>query len=237
MKQIPITVNIYSGTIMQPADATKIATKDSDKPQLYYGDHVIFCVSFVDNAGEPFALGSADTFELALDTNFSHLDTLMAWSSSSNGDVDVSGDWSGISRATGKISIRVNCETVGFAAKLSATQNIAPWLEIKRFVDGDKANVCQHQIVGRNNVHLDEGEPEDADPDYRTASAQDSIDAAQNAAIASKVSLAGASDIEITDAAKGLILRASDGSRVRMTIGFVLDDEGNKVFTPNFNAI
>lgn len=177
MKQIPITVNIYTGTIMQPGDATKIATKDSDKPQFHYGDKVVLCVSFVDNDGEAVALGVADSFEASLDTNFLHTDELMAYSA--NSQVDISGDWADIDRATGKISIRLDCETTGFAAKLSATQNIAPYLEIKRYVDGDGATVCQHKIVGKNNVHLDEGTPTDADPDYRTATAQDSIDQAK----------------------------------------------------------
>ena len=49
--------------------------------------------------------------------------------------------------------------------------------------------------------------------------------------------LAVAVDIEITDATKGIILKASDGSRVRMTLGYTTDDVGNKIFNPVFTAI
>jgi len=52
------------------------------------------------------------------------------------------------------------------------------------------------------------------------------------------VTATGAASIEITDATKGVIQKASDGARVLMTIVFLgVDDSGNRLYGPTYTAL
>ena len=232
-KKILITVNAETGVIV---DSSREAVRDAYLPQLYYGEIVIVCVSFVDSLGVAYPLNDTDLFELSIDKDFVHTitgggdDPLMAYSG--NDMVDISGDWTSISRIGGKISIRVDCMTEGFLQKIASSENISAYIEAKRYIAGSAypSELLRNKIYAKNVVKTTEGTPASADPEYYNAVQTDAL-------LSAKADKAGTSDIEITDHAKGLIFRCTDGSRVRMTIGYVTDDSGNKIFNPVFTIV
>jgi len=229
-KKILITVNAETGAIVDAADILN-SIRDAYRPKLYYGETVIFCISFIDATGAAYALNDTDLFEFSMDKDWIHGDDpLMAYSG--NDMVDVSGDWTGISRTGGKISIRVDCLTEGFLEKIGSEENAPAYIEIKRYVSGSAypSEFLRDKIYAKNVVKTDEGTPASADPEYYSAIQTDSL-------LTAKADKNGATDIEITDATKGIIFRGADGSRVRMTMGYNTDDSGNKIFNPVFTVV
>ncbi|OGV50910.1 MAG: hypothetical protein A2X49_05725 [Lentisphaerae bacterium GWF2_52_8] len=173
-RRIPLTVNLESGRLVDPADGTPIASQYL--PSFYYGEKLVLCVSFVDSSLAPSPLNESDLFELSLDSNFAHDDDpLMAYSDDTK--IDIAGDWDDISRANGKISIRMDCLTTGFSQKLGSSEQVEAWFEIKRYIQGDSSpSVLLHnKCITKNVVHLNEGEPASANPLYYTATTIDSL--------------------------------------------------------------
>jgi len=155
--QIPITVNVATGAIVDPADGSAL-TRGAELPNFFYKGQSVLCVSFVDADLAAYPLNDSDSFECSLDSDFVHsvdgeTDPLMASSDSSM--VDLDGDWSEISRASGKISIRINCNTTGFSSKIGSSSSIDGWLEIKRTVQGSEHSsvLLQSKAVCRNVVN------------------------------------------------------------------------------------
>lgn len=242
-RKIACYVNAQTGQIVNSRGGS---IDDATKPTLFLSESIVFCLSFMDDNGDAYPLSSSDSFELAVDQDFDHAESSPLIILAGNDKVDISGDWSSIDRAAGKISFRVNCNTSEFASKLGTSESQVCYIEIKKFSSGTPSILLQDKCTLRNIVNDDSATPTENDPLYRTAAAQDSIDQAQNDAIAAKedagtaaaavsshnssssahlslfatkASLVGSSDIEITDAAKGFILKdRSTGTRYRIMI-------------------
>jgi hypothetical protein len=117
--RIEVTVNPTMKSWIKAADDQVFLTGDN-RPTLYSRETNVLCLSFVDNAGAVYPLEADDEFELAIDStrrNVTDTNDLMAYSD--NTQVDIAGDWSDISRANGKISIRVTCDRALFESRLT----------------------------------------------------------------------------------------------------------------------
>ena len=170
-RRIFLTVNPESGTLINPADGSS-----ASMPSLYYGETAILCISFLDSGLNIYPLAGSDTFELAADNDFVHgSDPLMIYSG--NDMVDIPGDWNNISRESGRISVRVNCMTDGFATKLGAAESIYFNLELKRYIAGSSSPSIMmiSKAKGKNVVHLSENEPVPSDVNYYNAAQTDAL--------------------------------------------------------------
>lgn len=92
------------------------------------------------------AFDGTDTFTVSTTLSNTYLlgdevqvqDDLMAYSDDTQ--VDIAGDWDDIDRATGKISIRINCLTDSFLRKIAegdANGQLLTWLQIRRVPNGE----------------------------------------------------------------------------------------------------
>ncbi len=170
-RKIFLTVNPESGTLINPADGSS-----ASMPSLYYGETAVLCISFLDGGLNIYPLAGSDTFELAADNDFVHgSDPLMIYSG--NDMVDIPGDWNNISRESGRISVRVNCMTDGFATKLGASESIYFNLELKRYIAGSSSPSIMliSKAKGKNVVHLSENEPVPSDVNYYNAAQTDAL--------------------------------------------------------------
>lgn len=107
--QIQLTVNMDTKLVVKDTTAVGLRQRPTSPPELNYNEINILCVHFVDSAGVNYALEADDEFKFALDSSrraVTDTDDIMAYSA--NAVVDVAGDWADISRANGKISIRVD---------------------------------------------------------------------------------------------------------------------------------
>jgi hypothetical protein len=147
----------------------------SKLPVYYFGETVIFCISLVDSQGNAVPYLNSDTFEMSVDNNFLHNDDLMAHTEGkadgTDDKVNVSGDWSDVSAANGKLSVRVDFNTVSYETKIGGSESIQVRTELKKFDAGSEnpAILFQSLSTARNVVNGGEGEPEEADPNYLTA--------------------------------------------------------------------
>jgi hypothetical protein len=91
-----------------------------DRPPFNYNETAILCLSFVKDDGTAYPLEATDEFILSIDStprNVTDTADLMAYSD--NTQVDIAGDWADISRANGKISIRVDCSRDLFESRIT----------------------------------------------------------------------------------------------------------------------
>lgn len=131
------------------------------KPSFVLGTKAEIEIQFLNPNGSPFALNASDTFTAALDSNFLHTDSLMAFANSAT-----------ITDAeNGKISIQLDCNTTEFETKLNGAEKITAWLEVARYLSGstEPQILVQDQCTCRNRVQTTEGEPSSASVDYYTA--------------------------------------------------------------------
>jgi hypothetical protein len=131
---LSLTINMDSKKVVK--SATELVPPQ-DRGQLYYKEVTVLRMTFVDNTGTAVALGASDTYVLALDSSRRHVsDTtdLMAYSDDTL--FDVSGDWSGSSRASGELAARVDCGRALFSSRITET-------------DGDQA--CFFQVRATPN--------------------------------------------------------------------------------------
>lgn len=169
LKQLFFTINAETGRFVNSRGAN---LDDSSKPSLFLNDAVILCLSFVNSNNAVCALGPSDAFQLAIDNDFDSATGLMAFSN--NSKVDISGDWSSIDRSSGKISIRLNCNTAKFAEKLGSESDIPGKIEIKRYVDGIPSVILQDRCSCKNLVDNGGVAPEALDPAYYNSTQCDS---------------------------------------------------------------
>lgn len=157
----------------------------SKLPVYYFGETVIFCISLVDSQGNAVPYLNSDTFEMSVDNNFMHNDDLMAHTEGkadgTDSKVNVPGDWAAVSAANGKLSVRVDFNTVSYETKIGGSEFIQVRTEIKKFDAGseDPAILMQSISTARNVVNGGEGEPEEADPNYLTAAQTRALAAAE----------------------------------------------------------
>jgi hypothetical protein len=122
-----------------------------------------------DATGAAIVLNEGDTFDFGGDNNFLHNDSLCFYADDTA--VDIDGDWSGISRATGKISVRVTIDSASLRTKISSSETLTgSKCELRRFESGtgDKSSYLMDSIMIKNVLILTEGAPEDEDPQYYT---------------------------------------------------------------------
>lgn len=174
-RHIDLYLNTETGRIVYGFEPWAEITRPDELPQIYNGETVVLCVNCIDSTGQPVPLNAADTFEAAIDTNYLHTDELMAYSAADQ--VDISGDWDQIDRTAGRISIRIDAATTGFAEKIGTAATVSALLEIKRYVSGGTgfSVICQDTVIARNTVLDGEGAPTPADPEYYTAAQTEAL--------------------------------------------------------------
>lgn len=174
-RKIYLTVNPALASIVDPATPDTPAPVGVATPAVYYGETVVFCICFVDSTGQGVSLQNQDTFEVSADCNFLHgEDPLMAFSGPSM--INLAGDWNQALPSAGKISARVNFCTESFAEKLSGTETLSAWLEIRKFNSaGNPSVMLQTRLAANNVIHAGEGTPTSSNPDYYTAAQTDAL--------------------------------------------------------------
>lgn len=183
----------------------------ASKPQLFLDEKVILCLTFLKNDGTAYIFDVAETFELAVDTDFDETTSLMVFSDETA--VNVSGDWSEADKTAGKISIRALCNTEEFDSKVGTSSSLATYIEIKKFVLGDESVILQDNCTCRNLINDESPAPVSSDPTYRTAAAQDSIDNTK----ADKVSGATSGNLAELDS-NGNLVDSGIGAAVQASI-------------------
>jgi hypothetical protein len=157
----------------------------SKLPAYYFGETVIFCISLLDSDGNAVSYLASDTFEMSVDNNFLHNDDLMAHTEGkadgSDSKVNVPGDWADVSAANGKLSVRVDFNTVSYETKIGGSEFVQVRTELKKFDAGSEkpAILMQSLSMARNVVNGGEGEPTEADPNYLTAAQTRALAAAE----------------------------------------------------------
>ncbi len=174
-QQIKLYLNVETGKWVNENNAV---VSDRAWPNLRYRSKYILCITCYNADDSAASFNLTDSFEFFLDGDFIHTDNLML--SSDNTKFNVSGDWDDLDVANGKISCRVFCNTgedFTGSSGINDQQRANVWGEIKRYVSGEEMVILQDQCIAWNVVEAGEGIPDESDPLYRTASAQDSIDA------------------------------------------------------------
>lgn len=154
--QLTVDINTKKMT-----DATgMVALAAVDKPQFFYGTRETLEFIFL-NDGEPVNFTDTDTFSVALDSNFIHTDSLMAYSEDAT---VIDGDG-------GKVTIQLDMQSESFNEKLDGKESVNAYLEVTVLHSGSTVPemLLQDSITARGRVQTVEGAPESADPEYYTS--------------------------------------------------------------------
>lgn len=167
-RRIPLTVNSRTLKFIYSDRPSETIWNREDLPQICFGETVIFCFTFLDEANQAINFLENDSFTLAADADFIHgEDPLMLFAGPEC--VNLPGDWDDADPLHGKISIRVNCNTVGFEQKIGSAEDLIVRMEVRR-ISGNFQTVLLHaDAIARNTVFLNEHSPEMAVPKYYTA--------------------------------------------------------------------
>ena len=167
-RRIPLTVNSRTLKFIYPDRPSETIWNREDLPQICFGETVIFCFTFLDEANQAITFLENDSFTLAADADFIHgEDPLMLFAGPEC--VNLPGDWDDADPLHGKISIRVNCNTIGFEQKIGCAEDLIVRMEVRR-ISGNFQTVLLHaDAIARNTVFLNEHSPEMAAPEYYTA--------------------------------------------------------------------
>lgn len=132
-RKIPLTVNCGNLSPVYADAPETVIRRKNDLPVLVLGETVVFCLTFLDGNGDEMVFQSGDTFELSADVDYDRSadDPLMLYSG--NDMVNLADDWADADPASGRISIRVNCNTEGFVQKLNDADSVGVRLEVRRF--------------------------------------------------------------------------------------------------------
>lgn len=150
MRKIYLTICTDTADLRYPENPADIITAPADSPQIYAGEEVIFCCTFIGEDLQPVAFANTDTFDIGIDQNFDHSDDLMAYTNTFN----QSGDWDDASPTAGKLSFRVSTATTAAAEKLANSASLQVKLEIRQFSSGSAAPsvLCQAPAIAHNTV-------------------------------------------------------------------------------------
>lgn len=154
--QLTVDINTKKMT-----DATgMVALAAVDKPQFFYGTLETLEFIFL-NDGNPVKIMDTDTFSVALDNNFIHTDSLMAYSEDAT---VIDGDG-------GKVTIKLDMQSESFNEKLNGKDSVGAYLEVTVLHSGSTVPemLLQDSITARGRVQTVEGAPESADPEYYTS--------------------------------------------------------------------
>lgn len=150
MRKIFLTINTDTADLRYNDTPQDAITNPADCPQIYAGEEVIFCCTFIGEDLQPVSFAETDTFDIGIDQNFDHADDLMAYTNTFN----AAGDWDEASLAAGKLSFRVSTATTGTVEKLANSASLQVKLEIRQFSTGSAlpSILCQAPAVMHNAV-------------------------------------------------------------------------------------
>lgn len=172
-RRIPLTVNSRTLKFIYSDRPSETIWNREDLPQICFGKTVIFCFTFLDEANLAITFFENDSFTLAADADFIHgEDPLMLFAGPEC--VNLPGDWDDTDPLHGKISIRVNCNTVGFEQKIGSAEDLIVRMEVRR-IFGNFQTVLHADAIARNTVFLNEHSPEMAAPEYYTAAQSEQL--------------------------------------------------------------
>ena len=120
-RRIPLSVNSSMQRPVTPGDPQTVLRTD-ELPELVLGEQVIFCLSILQNDGAPVPFSGQEVFELAGDRDYDPETGLMLYAGPEQ--MNLPGDWDEVDPEQGRISLRVNCNTEGFAVKLGAEESV-----------------------------------------------------------------------------------------------------------------
>jgi len=119
------------------------------------------------------------TFSACLDNNFDSTDTLMA--KTLDAGINVPGDWADADPAAGKISIRLDCKTASYKAKVGTAERLTTTkLELQGYESGetDPSNVFRFDLYAEGIMDDGGATPPPVEGDYYTAAQVDALMAA-----------------------------------------------------------
>jgi len=211
------TLDVTQIFLFANVDTRKLITSDGvplggDRlPRFFREEIVILCITFVDNDLNAVALAQSNTYEFGIAQDYDEDTNVLALAENDN--INIADDWDDADATAGKLSVRLNTNTEEFATYLGTSSGKADTkCYLRRFGDSTASILFDYACEVRNIARPSDAVPEGvSEPTYRTAAAQDVIDA-------TKADLEGSDDIEITDATKGIIFATADGTRRRMTV-------------------
>lgn len=169
LRKINVNVNVDECKFMTE---TKATMSKSAVPTVFLDEKVLLCVQFKDRFGEPSPFNHDDVFELSIDNDFTHTNSLMAYTP--NSLINLDGDWTESNPLLGKICFRIYCNTNQFHAKIGKLQQIFATIEIQKFSNGYKGVILQDNIKCNNTIKTIEGIPLSSDPEYFNITQTDS---------------------------------------------------------------
>ena len=146
-RQIEFYVNVDTGRFINDLGGELTV---AESPSVYFGEHVIFCVHFVNSSLDPVPFQVTDALTTAIDNNFLHTDSLMVYSD--NSYVNMPGDWDMADRTQGRMSIRINCHTDGYEQKIGTSSVIIGYAEIHKVTSGVMSVLLQDQMNCHNVI-------------------------------------------------------------------------------------
>jgi len=180
-------------------------------PQFWREEIVILRITCLDNNLAAVAFAETNTFELGIAQDYDQETAVLCMSE--DDQVNIANDWDDADLTAGKLSVRINTYTeeynthVGTNAEKRDTR-----IYLRKFGSSVANIVFDYSCICHNIARASGSVPEGvSEPEYRTAAAQDVIDA-------TKADLEGTSDIEITDSGKGWIFTTANGGRRRLTV-------------------
>jgi hypothetical protein len=172
-----VTLAEYSGTVASVACSgltidipetgyLVLINPSGDVDRIGYTDYADGAFTVSATLGATYPVGSTLQVE----------DELMVYSS--NALVDVAGDWASINRSTGRISVRLNCNTESFERKIAAAAasgDMPAYLQLRRTPGGetDYSVLLQDICMTRKGVIGATGGAGQTSPQYLTQTAAD----------------------------------------------------------------
>lgn len=166
-RRIPLSVNSSTQRPVIPDDP-ETELRSSELPELVIGETVVFCLSFLDQDGVPVVFSGNEVFELSGDCDYDRETGLMFYAGPDQ--LNLPGDWVEADPAQGKISLRVNCNTENFAAKLGEKKQLPVSIEVRMTATDavTRSILLRSMATAVNSIHLNETLPDAIKPEYYT---------------------------------------------------------------------
>ncbi len=166
-------------------------TKDSDKPSIFYFALDTWTINFIKRDGNTVTaldLSAATAWRASVKTGYASGAAELI-----NSNIDASAS------ADGSIAISIDSNTSTFLTAIGTSPYIAGFFEVAgNNADGDEIFYASFEVILRNKLSSPVGTPPEPASSYYTKTQVDGL-------VNAKAPLSGPSDIEITDAAKGVI--------------------------------
>lgn len=183
---------------------TEGSTARAEKPTFFYGTKPGLTFYLRDAEGSIWTgLNATDTAAIYIDDDFSQSSTPVGQAADSTVTIDAD---------AGTITVSsINLFTAAFQTAIGTSEKVSAWCEVQVFQSGETepSYIFQIPVVLHNVVMAQSGTPAGSASLFYTKAEIDSM-------LTSFGNRVDSTDIEITDATKGLILRYSDGTRIRI---------------------